>query len=52
VLIGRAHWAGVADLALGDSGARPYLARHPVTGVPCQDIATGDDVDRPEDLPK
>jgi nicotine blue oxidoreductase len=51
VLIGRAHWAGVATLAEGDTGARPYLARHPVAGVPCEDIATGEDIDRPEDLP-
>ncbi|WP_018680697.1 nucleotidyltransferase family protein [Actinokineospora enzanensis] len=50
VLIGRAHWAGVAELAVGDAGARDYLARHPVTGVPCADIADGADVDRPEQL--
>jgi CTP:molybdopterin cytidylyltransferase MocA len=52
VLIGRVHWAGVAELAAGDTGARRYLADHPATGVPCEDIATGEDVDRPEDLPK
>ena len=28
VLLGRAHWAGVADAADGDVGARPYLAAH------------------------
>jgi CTP:molybdopterin cytidylyltransferase MocA len=51
VLIGREHWAGVAELADGDAGARPYLARHDVGGVPCEDVASGADVDRPEDLP-
>jgi CTP:molybdopterin cytidylyltransferase MocA len=50
VLIGRERWAAVAELADGDAGARPYLARHDVTTVPCEDIASGADVDRPEDL--
>ena len=51
VLIGRERWAAVAELADGDAGARPYLARHDVTTVPCEDVASGADVDRPEDLP-
>lgn len=51
VLIGRDHWGGVADLATGDEAAKPYLAQHEVTKVPCEDIAGGKDVDRPEDLP-
>jgi len=50
VLIGREHWAGVAELADGDAGARPYFARHDVVAVPCEDVAGGADVDRPEDL--
>jgi len=50
VLIGRDHWAGVAEQALGDAGARDYLRSHPVLDVPCDDVATGEDVDRPEDL--
>lgn len=50
VLIGRDRWAEVAELAEGDAGARPYLARHQVTTVPCEDVADGHDVDRPEDL--
>jgi len=47
VLLGRAHWAGVAALATGDTGARAYLRAHPyaVRRVPCDDIATGEDVD-------
>jgi CTP:molybdopterin cytidylyltransferase MocA len=48
VLLGRAHWAGVAALATGDRGARPYLAAHRVTLVPCDDVADGTDLDVPE----
>lgn len=51
VLIGREHFAGVYASATGDVGARDYLRSHEVTGVDCSDIATGVDVDRPEDLP-
>lgn len=51
VLIGRDRWDAVAELADGDAGARPYLARHDVAAVPCEDVASGDDVDQPEDLP-
>lgn len=51
VLIGRDRWAAVAALAEGDAGARPYLSRHRVQDVPCADVARGEDVDRPADLP-
>ncbi|MBB4909116.1 nucleotidyltransferase family protein [Actinophytocola algeriensis] len=51
VLIGRDRWAEVSELATGDAGARPYLARHDAVAVPCEDVASGADVDRPEDLP-
>lgn len=48
-LIGRAHWAGVAAVARGDTGARAYLRSRPdVRRVPCDDIADGTDVDRPD----
>lgn len=47
VLLGRAHWAGVAELAVGDRGARPYLATRPVRQVECGDVADGQDVDSP-----
>jgi nicotine blue oxidoreductase len=50
VLIGADHWAGVIESAVGDIGARDYLRSHDVLDVPCGDIATGTDVDRPEDL--
>jgi CTP:molybdopterin cytidylyltransferase MocA len=51
VLLGRAHWAGVAAAAVGDAGARGYLAgRADVRLVECGDLATPDDVDTPEQL--
>jgi nicotine blue oxidoreductase len=51
VLIGRDHWTGVRELAVGDRGARDYLKNHVVAEVPCEDVADGTDADRPEDLP-
>jgi nicotine blue oxidoreductase len=51
VLIGRAHWEAVRESATGDAGARDYLRRHEVLEIPCEDVATGEDVDHPEDLP-
>lgn len=50
VLLGRDHWAGVAATASGDAGARTYLATHQPVPCECGDLATGRDVDRPEDL--
>jgi CTP:molybdopterin cytidylyltransferase MocA len=50
VLLGRAHWAGVAELAVGDTGARPYLAGRAVTPVACDDVADGGDADTPAEL--
>ncbi len=50
VAFARAVWAEVADLAVGDQGARGFLRAHPeqVTAVPC----AGDpaDIDTPQDL--
>jgi CTP:molybdopterin cytidylyltransferase MocA len=51
VLLGSEHWAGVWELATGDKGAREYLRTHEVRDVPCEDIASGQDVDHPADLP-
>lgn len=50
VVLGRDHWAGVAALADGDVGARPYLRRHAheVTVVPCGDVADDADLDVPD----
>jgi CTP:molybdopterin cytidylyltransferase MocA len=45
VLLGREHWAGVIESAVGDHGARAYLADRDVTLVECGDLATGRDVD-------
>jgi molybdenum cofactor cytidylyltransferase/nicotine blue oxidoreductase len=45
VLLGREHWAGVRAAAVGDRGARDYLAHHTLVEVECGDLATGRDVD-------
>lgn len=52
VLLRAEHFAGVAEAAVGDMGARGYLRAHPglVTPVPCDDIAAPDDIDTPDDL--
>jgi CTP:molybdopterin cytidylyltransferase MocA len=51
VLLGRDHWAGVADSAVGDAGARSYLRSHAtkVQVVPCSDISDDRDIDFPGD---
>lgn len=51
VLIGRDHWAALRATLSGDRGAQPYLRGRIVREVSCEDLATGRDVDRPEDLP-
>jgi CTP:molybdopterin cytidylyltransferase MocA len=45
VLLGRDHWPAVIDTAVGDQGARAYLADRRVTLVECGDLASGLDVD-------
>ena len=47
VLLGREHWAGVAETASGDEGARRYLAAHGVTEVDCTGLADPTDLDVP-----
>jgi molybdenum cofactor cytidylyltransferase/nicotine blue oxidoreductase len=47
VLLGREHWAGVAELATGDEGARRYLAGHDVLEVDCTGLADPTDLDVP-----
>lgn len=52
VLITGEFFAAVAESAVGDVGARPFLRDNPglVTSVPCDDIAAPDDIDTPDDL--
>ncbi|MFF7647593.1 NTP transferase domain-containing protein [Streptomyces canus] len=52
VLLGAAHWAGIAATATGDRGARAYLKEHhgAITLVECGDVAEPYDIDTPEDL--
>ena len=52
VLLARSTWAAVAELAVGDTGARPWLRRHPelVIAVPCDGTGSPDDIDTPGDL--
>ena len=47
VLIGRDHWAGVIETAIGDEGARRYLAAHDVIEVDCTGLADTTDLDVP-----
>lgn len=52
VLLGRQHWAEVVAAASGDRGARDWLADRPdLVLVDCSDLASGDDVDRPQPRP-
>lgn len=52
VLFGAAHWAGIAEAATGDQGARGYLKKHAdaVTLVECADVARPYDIDTEADL--
>ena len=47
VLLGRRHWVGVAAAAIGDQGARGYLATRDVLEVECADVADPADLDYP-----
>jgi CTP:molybdopterin cytidylyltransferase MocA len=52
VLLGARHWAGVAESASGDQGARRYLRAREgeIELVECGDIADPADIDLPADL--
>jgi CTP:molybdopterin cytidylyltransferase MocA len=52
VLLGREHWAGVAELAEKDAGARRYLSAHPdrVVQVDCTGRGDARDADTPDQL--
>jgi len=45
VLIGREHWAEIAERVDGDTGAKHYLDEHGVVTIDCSDLASGEDVD-------
>ena len=49
VVLGRAHWGPVSDVADGDTGAKQYLADHGAVLVECGDLAGGMDVDSFQD---
>ncbi|MFL4907934.1 NTP transferase domain-containing protein [Streptomyces sp. MMS24-I2-30] len=52
VLLGSAHWAGIAAAATGDRGARSYLKAHEgeIALVECGDVARPYDIDTEADL--
>ncbi|OIJ86722.1 nucleotidyltransferase family protein [Streptomyces colonosanans] len=52
VLLGSAHWAGIAVTATGDRGARAYLKAHEeaLALVECGDVARPYDIDTQGDL--
>jgi nicotine blue oxidoreductase len=52
VLLGAAHWPGVAATATGDRGARAYLKAHEaaIRWVECADVAQPYDIDTEADL--
>ncbi len=50
VVIGRSHFTGVIAAAVGDVGARDYLAVHQVELIECGDVGGGRDVDTPAQL--
>lgn len=52
VLLGAQHFCAVSEMAVGDVGARKFLAAHPelVVQVPCDDTGSPHDVDTPHDL--
>lgn len=49
VLIGRDHWAPLAGELAGDRGANAYLRAHGAQPIECSDLATGLDVDSPQE---
>jgi nicotine blue oxidoreductase len=52
VLLGRRHWTEACASAVGDVGARDFLAARSadVVEVACDDVASGEDIDEPADL--
>lgn len=52
VLIGRDHWAPLADVLRGDVGARAYLDSRGTVNVDCTEIGGGQDVDTWAQVPE
>lgn len=51
VKFSRSHWQAIAESAKGDQGARAYLkGREDIEMIALEDVASGIDVDTPEDL--
>lgn len=50
VLIGNEHWQSLRDFLRGDSGAKEYLHRHGCDLIECGDLATGRDIDTPDEF--
>jgi CTP:molybdopterin cytidylyltransferase MocA len=50
VVLGRAHWPGILAAANGDVGARAYFDTHVPALVECADLASGRDVDHPDEV--
>ncbi|CAM5649972.1 4-diphosphocytidyl-2C-methyl-D-erythritol synthase [Streptomyces narbonensis] len=52
MLFGAGRWAGIEETAVGDRGARDYLAAHrdAITPVDCSDVAEPYDIDTEADL--
>ena len=50
VVLGRAHWPGILAAANRDVGARGYFDEHAPELVECADLASGRDVDRPDEV--
>jgi nicotine blue oxidoreductase len=52
VLLARRHFADASALAVGDVGARTFLAAHPdlVRRVECSDVGDPADIDTPDDV--
>jgi nicotine blue oxidoreductase len=52
VLIGRRHWPALLPTLVADTGARDYLRAHrdALVLVPCDELASPQDLDTPQDL--
>lgn len=48
VVLGRDHWQEITNTVTGDAGARHYFATHPPSLVEVGHLATGADVDTPQ----